>query len=112
MLPSCLGHTRRLGTKAANAPLATPLYLPPPASTRDGAALARDAVLGVHAPAHATKEEKREKGPRVPGEMEKTKTRWKGSASNEGGFEVGALRVQGCTNRARSDIEIYLSGSI
>ena len=42
-------HTRRLVTKTATAILPTLLYPPAPADTRDGVALARGAVLWVHA---------------------------------------------------------------
>ena len=59
-----------------------PLDPPPPADTRDGAALARCVVFGVHA---RTRNERRKKGNclKVPRETEKTKNRWKGPASNE-----------------------------
>ena len=59
------------------------LYPPAPADTRDGAGLARGTVLRVHA---RTRNERREKGKKilkVPREMEKTKNRWKGPASNK-----------------------------
>ena len=45
--------------------------------------------------------------------MEKAKSRWKGPASNkkEAVPQVGALRGQGCTNRARSESEISVPSS-
>ena len=93
-------HTRRLGTKAAIALLATPPLPPALADTRDGAGLSRGAVLGVHA---RTRNERRKKEERT----EKTKTAGKvRQVIKGGGSEVGALRGQGCTNRALSGIDI------
>ena len=57
-------------TKAATALLATPPLCPPaPDDTRDGAGIARGAVLRVHA---GTLNERR-KNKKMPREMEKTK---------------------------------------
>ena len=66
--------------------------------------------------AHETEEEKmkkKRKRTKVPREMEKTTNRWKGPASHERRlFQVGALRDQECTNRARSESEIPVSSSM
>ena len=60
------------------------------ANTRDGAGLSRGAVLGVHKKEECTESAKRN------GENKKTAGKVR-QVMNGGGFEVGALRGQGCT---------------
>ena len=62
MIPSCLdAHAMPSHENGDRAPCNPPLYPPPPADTRDGAVLARGAVLGVHVrtPNERRKKEKR-----------------------------------------------------
>ena len=91
MLPSCLeGHATPSHENGDRAPPNPPLYPPAPADTRDGAGLARGAVLWVHTHAHkTTRRKKGTKGSRL-------------QAIEAGGVQVGALRCLGCTNRSRS----------
>ena len=71
-----------------------------PADTRDGAGLARGAVLWVHA---RTQNKRRTK---------ESKKRSRRRVIEEGIVQVGALRDQGCTNRAQSERKISVSKSM
>ena len=74
-------HTRRRrATITATVLFAHPLYPPAPADTHGGAALARDAVLWVHA--HNTK-------------RQKTKRLSSNKVIEGGGVQVGALEMPG-----------------
>ena len=81
-IPRVSSRTRRLGTKSATALLATPLYPPAHAVTRDGAGLACGAVLGVHARTR-NERRKKEESTESANRKENTKTRRKGPASSE-----------------------------
>ena len=112
MHPLCLeAHATHGHESCDRAPSNSPLYPPTPTDTRDGAGLTRGVVLGVHTRKRNEKIKKEESTESAKKEEKGRKQRPAGKGRqvmNGGGFDVGPLRGQGCTNRARSESEIYV----
>ena len=108
MHPSCLeAHAtprHESGDRAPCNPPSTRQHPPTPATAPGSPAVS----YSEYTHAHDTKEEKRRKD-RVcleKGRKQRPVGRVRKKVMNGGGFEVGALRGQGCTNRARAESEI------